>query len=149
MAKQAELQISVSLEMEVPFYDVDSYRIVWHGNYPKYFEVARCALLEKVGYPYQRMEQTNCFFPVIDLQVRYVQAIYFRQKINVKASLKSWRNKLEIDYLISDVQSNEKLTSGSTTQVAVLMPEQITQYETPPELVEKVERLLTEMGQCG
>ena len=38
---------SVSTEIEVPFYDIDPMDIVWHGNYIKYFEVARCALLKK------------------------------------------------------------------------------------------------------
>ena len=134
--------IHTSYEMEVPFFDVDSYRIVWHGNYPKYFEVARCQLLEIIGYPYQRMETSGYFFPVIDLKVRYVKPITFKQKINVSATLKYWENKLVIDYLITDIDSGAKLTKAQTTQVAVLMPDEITQYECPTELVENVEALL-------
>jgi acyl-CoA thioester hydrolase len=148
MTKQTKDQISTSVHLEIPFYDVDSYRIVWHGNYPKYFEIARCALLEKIGYSYQRMEETRCFFPVIDLQVRYIKAIKFKQNINIQATLESWQNKLLINYLIRDSDNNEKLTKGSTTQVAVLMPEQITQYETPKELVQKVHSLRTELQKC-
>ena len=129
-------------DMEVAFFDVDSYRIVWHGNYPKYFEIARCQLLEKIGYPYQKMEESRYFFPVIDLQCRYVKPIVFKQKIRVKATLKSWQNKLEIDYLITDLSSGDKLTKGRTTQVAVLMPDQITQFQSPAELIDAVEALL-------
>jgi len=33
-------------EFSVPFFDVDSMNIVWHGHYVKYFELARCQLLE-------------------------------------------------------------------------------------------------------
>jgi len=134
--------IQTSYEMEVPFFDVDSYRIVWHGNYPKYFEVARCQLLEKIGYPYQKMETSGYFFPVIDLKVRYVKPIIFGQTITVTASLKSWQHKLVIDYLIIDSQNGVKLTKGKTTQVAVLMPDEITQYESPLELVQNIETLL-------
>ena len=136
--------IQTSYEMEVPFFDVDSYRIAWHGNYPKYFEVARCQLLEKVGYPYQKMEESGYFFPVIDLKVRYVRPIVFRQKVTVSATLKSWQHKLVIDYLITDTANGDKLTKGQTTQVAVLMPGEITQYESPRELIENVEALLKE-----
>ena len=32
---------------KIDFFEVDSMRIVWHGNYVNYFERARCALLEK------------------------------------------------------------------------------------------------------
>lgn len=134
--------LSVQFEMEVPFYDVDSFRIVWHGNYPKYFEVARCQLLDKIGFPYKKMEETGYFFPVIDLQVRYLEPLRFEQKITVNAVLKSWENKLVINYLITDSLSGARLTKASTSQVAVLMPEHITQFQSPPELIEKVEQAL-------
>ena len=32
--------IESSTIVEVPFFDVDSMRIVWHGHYLKYFEIA-------------------------------------------------------------------------------------------------------------
>ena len=38
-----ELQLPHGIiELTVPFYDVDSMDIVWHGHYLKYFEDARC-----------------------------------------------------------------------------------------------------------
>lgn len=134
--------LSTNVVMEVPFFDVDSYRIVWHGNYPKYFEIARCQLLEEIGYPYQRMEETGYFFPVIDLHVRYVKPILFRQEIQICATLKEWENKLVIDYLITDQQTQDRLTKGRTQQVAILMPDNITQFKSPPEFVSQVERCL-------
>ena len=39
----------VDSEIVVPFFDVDSMHIVWHGHYVKYLEVARCALLDRLG----------------------------------------------------------------------------------------------------
>lgn len=134
--------ISVSIEKEVPFYDVDSYRIVWHGNYPKYFEEARCALLEKIGYDYQQMEASGFFFPVIDLNARYVKPLVFKQKVTIRAQLKQWEHKLLIDYLITDKDSGERLTKGSTTQVAVLMPGNVLQFESPQILISQVETFL-------
>ena len=136
--------ISISIDKEVPFYDVDSYRIVWHGHYPKYFEEARCALLEKIGYPYQKMEESGYAFPVVDLQARYVKPLLFKQKVRVVATLKQWQHKLVIHYLIVDALTEEKLTKGSTTQVAVLMPDYIMQFESPAILIQRVEALLAE-----
>lgn len=137
--------LSTSFDMEVPFFDVDSYRIVWHGNYPKYFEIARCQLLEEIGFPYEKMEETGYFFPVIDLHTKYVKPILFKQSISVHATLKSWEHKLVIDYLIRDQQTEEKLTKGRTQQVAVLMPEHITQFQSPRELVDKIESRLSDI----
>jgi len=137
--------LSHSFDMEVAFYDVDAYRVVWHGNYPKYFEIARCNLLENIGFPYQKMEETGYFFPVINLQTKYIKPIVFKQAIKVQATLKSWEHKLVIDYLISDQETGDKLTKGQTEQVAVMMPDQITQFQSPRELVEKIETRLAQL----
>lgn len=139
--------VSTSIEREVAFYDVDAYRIVWHGNYVKYFEEVRCALLEKIDYSYQQMEASGYFFPVIDLHIRYPKTLKFRQKIRISAYLIEWRNRLVIDYLIHDVESGERLTRGRTTQVAVLMPGEITQFESPRVLIDRVDLAIeTEQG---
>ena len=136
--------IKASFEMEIPFFDVDTYKIVWHGNYAKYFEIARCELLEKIGYPYSKMEESGYFFPVIDIQTRYIKPLVFKQQITVIAKLKEWENKLVINYLINDKESGQTFTKARTTQVAVLMPEQITQFQSPAQLVDNVNKLLAQ-----
>ena len=141
MTKQSTL--SASFEMQVPFFDVDSYRIVWHGNYPKYFEIARCKLLDMIEYPYSVMEESGYFFPVIDLKAKYIKPLIFEQNVKVTAELKAWENKLIIDYLIQDIDSNEIVTKAQTTQVAVLMPEKITQFQSPQLLIDNVQKLLS------
>ena len=35
---------SSEIEIKIPFYDLDPMNIVWHGNYIKYLEQARCKL---------------------------------------------------------------------------------------------------------
>ena len=37
----------VTVAIAVPFHDIDSIGIAWHGHYAKYFEIARCALLDE------------------------------------------------------------------------------------------------------
>ena len=49
--------ITEDYEFVVPFFDVDSMRIVWHGHYCKYLELARCKLLDKIGYNYKAMAE--------------------------------------------------------------------------------------------
>lgn len=128
----------VLMEYEIPFFDVDSYRIVWHGNYPKYLEMSRCQLLEAIGCPYEFMEQQGYFFPVVDMRIKYVKPLVFKQKVLISSELVEWENRLKINYLIKDTQTGEVLTKAQTYQMAVLMPEQITQYVSPAFLLEKV-----------
>ena len=129
-------------QVVVPFFDVDSMDVVWHGHYVKYLEVARCALLDRIGHNYTAMRESGYAWPVIDLQLRYVRAAVFGQTLNVRASLVEWENRLKINYLISDLASGERLTRASSVQVAVEMASREMQLASPKVFIEAVERSL-------
>jgi len=95
----------------VAFYDVDSYRVVWHGAYPKYLEIVRGELLKEIGYTYADMEGDSFFFPVIDLQIKYIDSMVVNQEFVISATLKKWEHKLVIDYLIVDSKTKKKSCS--------------------------------------
>ncbi|WP_223488435.1 acyl-CoA thioesterase [Pseudomonas sp. A-RE-19] len=129
-------------EILVPFFDVDTMNVVWHGHYVKYLEVARCALLDKIGHNYDAMVASGYAWPVIDLQLRYVRGAVFGQKLNVRASLVEWENRLKISYLISDLSSGERLTRACSVQVAVDMSSREMQLASPKVFTDAVERML-------
>ena len=41
--------ISRIYDFKAEFYDIDSMGVMWHGNYVKCVEVARCRFLDEVG----------------------------------------------------------------------------------------------------
>ncbi len=86
------------VEIQVQFYDVDALQVVWHGHYAKYFEHARCALLDSIGYGYAQMRDSGFAWPVIDLHVRYAQPAVLGQRIIVRAELVEWEQRLRIEY---------------------------------------------------
>ncbi|MGH1428512.1 MAG: acyl-CoA thioesterase [Arenicella sp.] len=134
--------LSITSSMRVAFYDVDSYRVVWHGAYPKYLEIARGELLEKIGYTYADMEREQFFFPIIDMQIKYIDSLLVGQQFNITATLKEWQHKLVIDYLITDSTTGKRITKARTTQAAVKMPEKVTQFDSPHSLISAVEAAL-------
>ncbi|WP_300651941.1 thioesterase family protein [Pseudomonas sp.] len=140
MRSQGVLQAEI--EMVVPFFDVDSMEVVWHGHYVKYFEVARCALLDKLGHNYTHMLAAGYAWPIIDLQVRYIRGARFGQKIIVRADLIEWENRLKLHYLISDAETGERMTRGSSVQVAVHIASREMQLASPRGLVAAVEQAL-------
>ncbi len=111
--------ISAATEIEIPFHDVDAAQIAWHGHYVKYFEIARCQLLDKIDYNYRQMEASGYFWPVIDIRLRYARPARFQQRVRVLAQLAEWEHRLKIKYEISDVDSGQRLTRGYSVQVAV------------------------------
>jgi acyl-CoA thioester hydrolase len=140
MRSQGVLQAEI--EMVVPFFDVDSMELVWHGHYVKYFEVARCALLDKLGHNYTQMLAAGYAWPIIDLQVRYIRGARFGQKIIVRADLIEWENRLKLHYLIADAETGERMTRGSSVQVAVDIASREMLLASPRVLVAAVEHAL-------
>ncbi|RBH57990.1 MULTISPECIES: acyl-CoA thioesterase [Pseudomonas] len=134
--------LHVDTEILVPFFDVDTMHVVWHGHYVKYLEVARCALLDHIGHNYTHMLESGYAWPVIDLQLRYVRGAVFGQKINVRANLVEWENRLKVNYLITDLASGERLTRASTVQVAVDIQSREMQLASPKVFVAAVEKVL-------
>ncbi|WP_130803348.1 acyl-CoA thioesterase [Acinetobacter ihumii] len=124
--------------IEVPFHDVDMMNVVWHGHYLKYFEIARCKLLDQFDYNYMQMQASGYAWPVIESHVRYAQGIQFEQKIRVRAILKEWENRLKIDYLIFDEVTGKRLTKGYTTQVAVEIQTREMCFQSPQVLLDRL-----------
>jgi acyl-CoA thioester hydrolase len=128
-------------EVRVPFFDVDSMDVVWHGHYVKYLEVARCALLDAIGHNYTQMKAAGYVWPIVDVQLRYVLPARFGQRLIVSAELVEWRNRLKVHYLIRDANTGERLTRASTVQVAVSLQGEM-QLVSPQVFVDAVERHL-------
>jgi acyl-CoA thioester hydrolase len=130
--------VSCETEIDVPFFDVDLMEIVWHGNYAKYFEIARCELLDKIDYGYMNMRASGYAWPVIDLRIRYARPITFRQKIIVQTQIIEWQNRLKINYQIVDKATGIRLSRGYTSQVAIDMATREMCYESPAILWQKL-----------
>lgn len=111
--------ISIETEVVVPFHDLDPMEVAWHGHYVKYFEIARCVLLDRIDYNYPQMRASGYAWPVIDLHVRYAQPARFDQRLKVTADLVEWEHRMKIVYTVRDAASGQRLTRGHTIQVAV------------------------------
>lgn len=131
-------KLTTEVELLVPFHDVDMMEVVWHGHYCKYFEIARCALLESIDYDYRQMRDSGFFWPIIDLHLRFIKPARFGQRILVRATLSEWENRLKIDYLIRDHASGSRLCKGHSVQVAVDIETREMRFESPPVLFGKL-----------
>ncbi|MBV9248976.1 MAG: acyl-CoA thioesterase [Acetobacteraceae bacterium] len=134
--------ISAEVTIKAQFYDLDPMRIVWHGNYARFLEEARCALLDRIGYNYPEMAESGFIWPIVEMRIKYIRPIQFAQTVRVTATLAEYENRLRIEYCITDAATGDLLTKGSTTQLAVDAASQEACLETPPAWTEKVRGLL-------
>ncbi|MDZ5459469.1 acyl-CoA thioesterase [Azohydromonas lata] len=135
-APRAEL--SHEVEISPAFHDLDPMDIVWHGNYVKYLEVARCALLQRLGYDVPQMRESGYAWPIVDMRLKYVRSIEYGQRVKVRAQIVEWENRLRIEYLIRDAVTGHKINSAWTIQVAVDMRTREMCFVCPPVLWDKL-----------
>ena len=133
--------LSAEIHAQVQFNDVDPMNVVWHGNYPRFLETARTALLDRLGYSYEQMAESGHVWPIVEMTIKYVRAVRFRQKLRVIATLVEYENRLRIDYRILDGDSGELLTKARTTQVAVKAATGELCLESPAALIDCVRNL--------
>jgi acyl-CoA thioester hydrolase len=134
--------ISAEISIQAQFYDLDPMQIVWHGNYARFLEQARCALLDKIGYNYPDMAESGTGWPIVDMRIKYIRSIRFAQTIRVRATLAEYENRIRIDYRILDEATGALLTKARTDQVAVCATTGELRFESPAVFIDKVRKLL-------
>ena len=98
------MKIESETYITVQFYDLDPMNVVWHGNYIKYLETARCDLLSKIGYDYDNMREDGVAYPVATMELKYIKPCVFQQKLKVVASIEEIEPCLIIKYTIFDAE---------------------------------------------
>jgi acyl-CoA thioester hydrolase len=131
-----------SVDIEIPFYDCDLMNIVWHGNYLRYFEVARCQLLRLFHYDYPEMLKSGYSWPIVDVRLKYIAPARFAQIITVQAFLTEYEHRIKINYKITDKKTAIKLTQGHTIHVAVSIKTNRLQLKSPPIVWKKLRPFL-------
>ena len=129
---------SAEVELSPAFHDLDPMAVVWHGHYLKYFELARCALLQKIDYDYPQMRDSGFAWPVVDFRTKYVAPLRYEQKVKVTAKITEWENRLKIEYLVADIESGKVLTRAYSIQVAVDMRTHEMCFSSPKILLQKL-----------
>jgi acyl-CoA thioester hydrolase len=135
------VKLTASIQVEVPFHDVDAMNVAWHGHYVKYFEIARCALLRLFDYDYPEMKASGYLWPVVECHLKYVRPALYNQQLRVEATLLEYENRIKIGYEIFDVNSGERLTKGHTVQVAIDAITHELQYVSPAIVFTNLERI--------
>lgn len=131
-------ELSAEVRIRPAFHDLDPMDIVWHGNYVRYLEHARTALLQKLDYDYPQMKASGYAWPIVDLKVKYMRSAGYLQELVVRAEIVEWENRLKIDYVIADAASGVRLTRASTIQVAVEIASREMCFVCPPILWQKL-----------
>lgn len=130
--------VQASAEATPQFYDLDPMNIVWHGHYPRFLELGRVAVMDKIGYGYNEMMESGYAWPIIDMRMRYARPMRLAVPVAITAGIIEWENILRIVYSIRERDSKERVMRASTSQVALTITTSEMQWVAPPVLREKL-----------
>mgnify|MGYP001812629661 CR=1 FL=1 len=126
---------STEIKISIPFHDLDPMHVVWHGNYMKYFDIARFELFNRAGidlYGYSVKHQI--MFPVTRSSTKHIIALRHRDEVICRATVSEAVYKIVIDFEIRRADDGQVFTRGRGEQVAVKVPEMELMFEIPTEI---------------
>ena len=129
------MSFSFELKQSVSFHDLDPMRIVWHGNYLKYFDKTRFALFEAAGIDlYRYMVELQYAFPITRTAAKYIAPLQARDHFICKATVTEARFKIAMDFEIRRIPDGELCVRASSEQLAVKYPGMELEFEIPEEI---------------
>ncbi|MBC7170984.1 MAG: acyl-CoA thioesterase [Polyangiaceae bacterium] len=110
---------SATVRFEVPFHDVDSLRVVWHGHYMKYFELARDALLKSRGLGIDFWATSDYQLVVVDTRCRHTHPLRLGETVSVTARFVEVPGRIGISYQVIGETSGRPAARGRTDLAAI------------------------------
>ena len=127
-----------AVDLLVPFHDVDALGVVWHGNYLRYFEVARTALERRLGVDLVDLRDQGVVCPVAESHCRHVAPLRFGDRVRCQAWVAGLDRRLTIAYLLHNRTTKRLSAEGWTVQVAVATDRHKLLPELPHEITDRL-----------
>lgn len=117
--RQADL--TTRTQIKVRFSEVDSMKVVWHGEYVRYFEDGREAFgREWAGMGYMDIYEAGYTAPIVDLQLQYLRPLHIGESAIVETRYyASEAAKLCFGYTIFRADDGAEVARGESVQVFV------------------------------
>lgn len=105
-----------TVEMRIPFRDVDSWGLVWHGHYFSYVDLARLDLLQRFGIRFGQFASHGFVMPVVNVHMDLKAPGRADEPIAIDAAMVRVRGAM-IDTHFKIRRGETVLAEGSTRQV--------------------------------
>jgi len=129
--------------LQVRFYEVDAYGVVWHGHYVGWFEAGRNDLTQRYQMGPLQLKDRNLLAPVVDLSCQFRLPATFGSSLIIQTTMERTEvAKLIFRYRVLDQENGKVLATGSTTHVLTDLKGNLL-YRIPEEVLEKIEAMRT------
>ena len=106
---------SVHYERKAQFYETDAMGIVHHTNYIRWFEEARCAFMDKLGFSYRRCMDMGIDIALLGVSCEYKSMVRFADVVDIESHMTDYsETRMTVAYTVTDIQTGRLCTLGQT-----------------------------------
>ena len=88
-------------EVRVRYADTDQMKYAYNGKYFEYFEVGRTEMMREVGLPYEVIEKSGFFMPVLETKIHFFAPAFYDELLVVETRVEQIPLvKVHIDHII-------------------------------------------------
>ena len=111
-------ELQSTYRFKIRFSEIDAMRVVWHGDYAKYFEDAREYFGRHYDLGYTLIEDSGYFAPIVDLSFHYRKPLRYGMEPEMTIIYRPTEAaKIVFDYEIREVPGGEVMATGRSVQV--------------------------------
>ena len=132
------------MKHKVQYYETDMMGVTHHANYIRWMEEARIDFMDRIGFPYKRMEAEGVLSPVKSIHVNYLKPCTFGDEVEITVSVQDFNG--VVITLAYDMRLNgEQIFSGTSEHVFLDRDGRFVRMrKVMPEFCEAVERQIRE-----
>ena len=106
--------LSFNHSIKVRYVETDAMQRVHHSNHLIWFEECRIELLSHMGIPYEQLEASGFYIPVISANIEYLKPASFNESLTISIALQDKpKVRFKFDYTI---QNKEDLIARGQTE---------------------------------
>lgn len=127
-------------ELRVRYADTDQMRFAYNGKYFEYFEVGRTEMMREVGLPYEVIEKSGFFMPVIETKIHFFQPAFYDELLVIETRVEQLPLvKVHIDHIVKAKERDIVICEGYV-ELAFLDPKTNRPTRAPKLFIDAVKK---------
>lgn len=131
-------------KITVRFNEIDPYRVAWHGHYVAWMEVGRNAMAGRFDLDALQLAAAGYLGPVVALELKFLRPARFNDELTIQTTLRRSET-ATLEFVTTIVGPDGKKCATGTTTHALTDMNGVLQFQLPPVIAERVNRLLASL----
>ena len=127
--------LSITVERQVRYEEVDAIGVVWHGRYVSFLEDGRAGFFERYGLGYLTMHENKMMAPFVQMHIEYIKPLRLSEKFLFTAEL-FWSESIRMNFQYRIINQQGAINASAYT-VQILTDDKFEVQLSRPRLFEE------------